>query len=488
MRIKTFKTILDSYNINYEELDTYKFKINNKTIDVLIFDNGHGFLLTHVKPNNGEKNKAEYMLSESDYTFLMGKYGNVNVLIGLPTKQFQKYLETLPDIEEITSSFMTYYKEYKIADIIIDVYNFKDDYCGYLTFETNPFETNIITGFKFLKEVESMAKPKNENVELVQSQPKHDLSKLPKEKVELLKRTVAKGITDDEFQIFLALAQKYDLDPFARQIWCVKYDKNEPASIFTGRDGFLHLAHMSGKFDGMETKVRKENEPLIIKDRYGKISLNSDFQYVATCTVYRKDMNHPITVEVWEEEYNTGNRFWRTKRRTMIQKVAESQALRRAFDISGLYAPEEFGFAEAKLADDVEIEEEQQIAKEKSDEVLEKLKKITGEDISTEEPQNEDNVEEIKGILEEEETVEEAPDYFGDEVVNNNLATEAQIKKLFALLHKITKINGKDKDKVIENIKKKFKVEHLKEISKTDMSNLIDYFEKMLSKLEAGGQ
>jgi len=52
-------------------------------------------------------------------------------------------------------------------------------------------------------------------------------------------------------------------------------------------------------------------------------------------------MSHPIEVEVYASEYSTGKNLWRDKPRTMIQKVAEAHALRRAFSISGLYSPEE---------------------------------------------------------------------------------------------------------------------------------------------------
>ena len=40
--------------------------------------------------------------------------------------------------------------------------------------------------------------------------------------IELVKRTVAKGATDDELQMFLHLANKYNLDPFAKEIWFIK--------------------------------------------------------------------------------------------------------------------------------------------------------------------------------------------------------------------------------------------------------------------------
>lgn len=139
----------------------------------------------------------------------------------------------------------------------------------------------------------------------------------------LIKETVAKGTSDSEFKLFIYTATKYNLDPLVKRIWCVKYE-DAPASIFAGRDGFLSIAHSSGHFDGMESGVRTDGGELI-----------------GWCKVYRKDMSHPFVVEIPASEYNTNQFLWKTKPRTMIQKVAESQCLRRAFDISGIYSPEE---------------------------------------------------------------------------------------------------------------------------------------------------
>ena len=172
-----------------------------------------------------------------------------------------------------------------------------------------------------------------------------------REQIELLKRTVAKGASDDELKLFLHLASRYDLDPFTRQIWFIKY--GDDALIFTGRDGFLHIAHRSGAFNGMQTQLREE--PIGFEIRYynrkeKKIEvLKRPSQFVAVCTVYRKDMSEPFVCEVWESEYSTGQGLWPTKRRVMIQKVAEASTLRRAFDISGLYLPEEVSENEVEV-------------------------------------------------------------------------------------------------------------------------------------------
>jgi hypothetical protein len=52
-------------------------------------------------------------------------------------------------------------------------------------------------------------------------------------------------------------------------------------------------------------------------------------------------MTHPFIVEVDLKEYNTSKGNWAKMPETMIKKVAESQCLRKAFDISGMYSPEE---------------------------------------------------------------------------------------------------------------------------------------------------
>ena len=143
------------------------------------------------------------------------------------------------------------------------------------------------------------------------------------QQIQLIRDMCARNCTDNEFLLLMQLAKTYQLDPFAKQIWAVKYGNN-PAAIFCGRDGFLAIAHRSGKFDGMESGTRKDGDDLI-----------------GWCRVYRKDMSRPFEVEVSLSEYSTGKNLWQTKPKTMIVKVAESHALRRAFGISGLYSPEE---------------------------------------------------------------------------------------------------------------------------------------------------
>ena len=158
--------------------------------------------------------------------------------------------------------------------------------------------------------------------------------------VHTIKAIYAENATDSEFRLLLHLAKEYELDPMKREIWLVKYKEN-PAQIFVGRDGYLTLAHRSGFFKGMETNVERIDEKLRIVDKYKKVIFEREFSYKATCKVYRTDREMPMIKTCYENEYSTGRSLWLTKPRTMMEKVPQAQALRAAFNISGVYAPEE---------------------------------------------------------------------------------------------------------------------------------------------------
>ena len=142
------------------------------------------------------------------------------------------------------------------------------------------------------------------------------------QKIAVIKSIFAKNCTDDEFGVMMELARRYYLDPFSRQIWAIKYG-NQPAMIFASRDGLLSIAHRSGFFDGIESAPNFDDKGALIS---------------ATCTVYRKDISHPFKKTVYLREYaSSSNPLWKSKPITMLCKVAEAQALRQAFSVSGLY-------------------------------------------------------------------------------------------------------------------------------------------------------
>lgn len=111
-----------------------------------------------------------------------------------------------------------------------------------------------------------------------------------------------------------------------------------------GRDGYLAIAHRSGHFDGMDVRAEIREMPRLINGEWATAKT-----LVATCEVYRKGISHPFVAEVSYGEYvqlgkdGKPTRIWLEKPDIMIRKVAESQALRKAFNIHGTYGTEELG-------------------------------------------------------------------------------------------------------------------------------------------------
>jgi hypothetical protein len=119
----------------------------------------------------------------------------------------------------------------------------------------------------------------------------------------------------------------------------------------TGNQGFHAIANSHQQYDGMETGfVGKEGEYLPMT--YPK----SDF-IGAWAKVYRKDRKIPLEAVAMLAEYDKQQSNWKTMKRIMIVKCAESLALRKAFpqEFNGLYTQEEMPVEFSQEAKKVEV-------------------------------------------------------------------------------------------------------------------------------------
>ena len=156
--------------------------------------------------------------------------------------------------------------------------------------------------------------------------------------------------TDMDMIYCMKVAETFNLNPILKQIFFVERSANIDGRWITkieplaGRDSFLTLAHRSGKFAGIESDCTIKQTAVLENGEW--VSKN---ELVATARVYRTDNDRPFCAEVEYSEYvqrtkdGSITKFWRDKPKTMLKKVAESQALRKAFDISGLYSVDEVG-------------------------------------------------------------------------------------------------------------------------------------------------
>ena len=155
-----------------------------------------------------------------------------------------------------------------------------------------------------------------------------------REKVELIKRTVAKGATDDEFALFIHQCQRTGLDPLTRQIYFRKQNtKSGPQiTIITGIDGYRLIADRTDKYAG-------NDDPTFD---------NEEQPRRATVTVYKLagGLRCPYTATARWDQYYPGDSqgfMWRKMPHLMLGKCAEALALRKAFpaELSGVYVKEE---------------------------------------------------------------------------------------------------------------------------------------------------
>ena len=172
--------------------------------------------------------------------------------------------------------------------------------------------------------------------------------------IETIRRTVAEKANDDEFRMFMHLAKSYGLDPFNGEIFFWKL--NGKPNIMTSRDGYLRLADKNPAYDGLVSDVIRSNDVFKrekddIKHEYGADRGDIIGAYAL---VYREDRRYPIYVFAPFEEYNAGTRVWNSYPSSMILKVAESMALKRAFTVSGLVSREEMDVIQTRDESDKE--------------------------------------------------------------------------------------------------------------------------------------
>lgn len=168
------------------------------------------------------------------------------------------------------------------------------------------------------------------------------------EQVEAIKQTVARDCSPAEFVMFLELAARYQLDPFARQIWAAKMGEGHGVAVLVGRDGLQAIADRNETFDGMDSDVVVAGDKLIRDKETGEFVHEWGEDHLtgeiigAWAMVWRSDRRKPTCFYARMSEYSKPNsKFWQRFKSAMIVKCAESMALKRAYSITGLLVEEE---------------------------------------------------------------------------------------------------------------------------------------------------
>lgn len=168
--------------------------------------------------------------------------------------------------------------------------------------------------------------------------------------IDILKNSICRGVSDEEFHIFLMACQKTQLDPFMKQIYAVKRKARKPdgswgetMTIQTGIDGYRLIAERTHCYaPGPEPTYHYDsNGQLQSATAHIKKQTRDGTWHTVSASAYLDEYQQSFVDNKTGEKKPTG--LWANMARTMLAKCAESQALRKAFpsEMSGVYTKEE---------------------------------------------------------------------------------------------------------------------------------------------------
>ena len=127
--------------------------------------------------------------------------------------------------------------------------------------------------------------------------------------------------TASQFEAFLLIAEKYDLNPLMKQMWAYP-DRNGGIMTMVSIDGWISIVNNHPQFDGYETShtLDANGSPV-----------------TATCTMWRKDRSRPTTKTIYVAEWKKDSSpVWKSMPIHFAEMRAFIQCARMCFNISGI--------------------------------------------------------------------------------------------------------------------------------------------------------
>lgn len=184
--------------------------------------------------------------------------------------------------------------------------------------------------------------------------------------VDNIRKFVCPKADNGEIEMFMVKCRMMELSPFTKEVYLIKYSKDEPASVVIAKDTYLKISQRDPDYSGFKAGIVVENKngnpP---QYREGTILFVGDTLIGGWCEVFAKNRVTPVRAEVMLKHYDSGKFLWKRNPAMMIRKVALVQAHREAFSnlLGGVYDVDEMkDLKESSLT--VEVVEEPEPVKE----------------------------------------------------------------------------------------------------------------------------
>ena len=134
----------------------------------------------------------------------------------------------------------------------------------------------------------------------------------------LFKTIAPQEATMEDLVAFVQIARRFDLDPWAGEVFMVK-TKGRVKTII-GVDGYTRIVNREPQYDGVEFDYQQDDQGNFI---------------AVTARMYRKDRTRPTTVtEFYDECFVATSEAWKKSPSRMLRHRAFVQAARLTFGIS----------------------------------------------------------------------------------------------------------------------------------------------------------
>lgn len=135
-----------------------------------------------------------------------------------------------------------------------------------------------------------------------------------------LKATAFKGnVSNEQMMALLIVADQHGLNPWTKEIYAFPDSRNGIVPV-VGVDGWARIINEHPQFDGLEFAQNEDS---------------------CTCTIYRKDRSHPISVTEYASECARETQPWKSHPKRMLRHKAMIQCARLAFSFAGIYDEDE---------------------------------------------------------------------------------------------------------------------------------------------------